>query len=212
VPEFDFDEARRWARFDRRKTLARRGDDELPFVNANLIAGQGLLLDTCVYINQMQDRSPQVVDELIAQRQINHSTIAVQELMHTVGVLSPSDRRTEGVIAEIGRQIRAMPPHRVVAPDVEVLGRAALLSGILCPPSRVQARRQAAGAPGLCAVPAGAEAWLGSIDRQRQRLRYPAPAHPGGAGAVLPSELKMVKVVPRWLLSVVVNTRVGPHR
>jgi hypothetical protein len=132
VVEFDFDAARRWARLDPRKTLARRGDEELPFVNAGLMAGQGLLLDTCVYIDQMQDRSPQVLDELIAQRQVNHSTVAIQELMHTVGVLVPSDARTAGVIAEIGKQIKSMPPHRIFVPDAEILGRAALLSGILC--------------------------------------------------------------------------------
>jgi predicted nucleic acid-binding protein len=132
VAEFDFDAARRWARFGREKTLVRRGDEELPFVDATRIGGQGLLLDTCVYIDQMQDRSPHLLDDLIAQRQVNHSTVAIQELMHTVGVLSPSDARTAGVIAEIGKQIRAMPPHRIFAPDTEVLGRAALLSGILC--------------------------------------------------------------------------------
>jgi hypothetical protein len=132
VAEFDFDAAWRWARFDRRKALARRGDDELPFVDASLTGGQGLLLDTCVYIDQMQDRSPAVLDDLIMQRQVNHSTVAIQELMHTVGVLKPSDARTAGVVAAIGKQIRAMPPHRVFAPDIEVLGRAALLSGILC--------------------------------------------------------------------------------
>jgi predicted nucleic acid-binding protein len=132
VAEFDFDAARRWARFGREKTLARRGDEELPFVDATRIGGQGLLLDTCVYIDQMQDRSPHLLDDLIAQRQVNHSTVAIQELMHTVGVLSPSDARTAAVIAEIGKQIRAMPPHRIFAPDIEVLGRAALLSGILC--------------------------------------------------------------------------------
>jgi predicted nucleic acid-binding protein len=132
VAEFDFDAAQRWARFDPQKTLARRGDDELPFVRASLIGGQGLLLDTCVYIDQMQDRSPQVLDDLIAQRQVNHSTVAIQELMHAVGVLNPSDPRTADVIAKIGKQIKAMPPHRIFAPDIEVLGRAALLSGILC--------------------------------------------------------------------------------
>ena len=52
--------------------------------------------------------------------------------MHAVGVLNPSDGRTIGVIAEIGKLVKAMPPHRVFAPDMEVLGRAALLSGILC--------------------------------------------------------------------------------
>jgi predicted nucleic acid-binding protein len=132
VAAFDFDAARRWARFDPRRTLARRRDADLPFVNADLVAGQGLLLDTCVYIDQMQDRSSHMLDDLIAQRQVNHSTVAIQELMHTVGVLDPSDARTVGAVAEIGRQIKAMPPHRVFAPDAEILGRAALLSGILC--------------------------------------------------------------------------------
>jgi predicted nucleic acid-binding protein len=132
VAEFDFDAARRWARFDPQRTLTRRSDNELPFVNPSLIGGQGLLLDTSVYIDQMQDRSPQILDDLIAQRQVNHSTVAIQELMHTVGVLNPSDARTATVIDVIGKQIRAMPPHRIFAPDTEVLGRAALLSGILC--------------------------------------------------------------------------------
>jgi hypothetical protein len=132
VAEFDFDAARRWARFDPRKTLARRSDDELPFVDESLIAGQGLLLDTCVYIDQMQGRSPQVLDDLIEQRQVNHSAAAIQELMHTVGALNPLDRRTAAVVGEIGKQIEAMPPHRIFVPDLEVLGRAALLSGILC--------------------------------------------------------------------------------
>ena len=130
--EFDYDAARRWARFDPKKTLARRADAELPFVDASRIGGQGLLLDTCVYIDQMQDQSPIVLDDLIAQRQINHSTVAVQELMHSVGGLNPADGRTIMVVAEIGKLIKAMPAHRLFAPDTEVLGRAALLAGILC--------------------------------------------------------------------------------
>lgn len=132
MAEFDFDAARRWARFDPQSALARRSDNELPFVNPGSIGGQGLLLDTSVYIDQMQDRSPRILNDLIAQRQVNHSTVAIQELMHTVGVLNPSDGRTAIVIDVIGKQIRAMPPHRIFAPDTEVLGRAALLSGMLC--------------------------------------------------------------------------------
>jgi predicted nucleic acid-binding protein len=132
VAEFDFDYTVRWSRFDQGKTLARRSGEKLPFVDANHLAGQGILLDTCVYIDQMQDRSPQFLDDLIAQRHVSHSTIAIQELMHTVGVLSPVDKRSAGVVAEIRKQIRAMPAHRIFAPDVDVLGRGALLSGILC--------------------------------------------------------------------------------
>lgn len=96
------------------------------------LGGQALLLDTCVYIDQMHARSPETLAALIAARVVNHSTIAIQELMHAVGALDPRDARTRGAIAEIGWLIEAMPAHRVFAPDPEVLGRAALLSGILC--------------------------------------------------------------------------------
>lgn len=129
---FDFAAARRWARFDPQRTLARRPDEALPFVDQDLISGQALLLDTCVYIDQMQGRSPDILDDLIAVRIVNHSTIALQELMHAVGVLNPGDPRTTGVIGEIGRLIEAMPAHRLFAPDPEILGKAALLSGMVC--------------------------------------------------------------------------------
>jgi hypothetical protein len=132
VADFDFDAARRWARFDPQKALARRPDHELPFVREERIGGQPLLLDTCVYIDQMQDRSPDILDVLIETRQVNHSMVAIQELMHAVGALNPKDARTAGVISEIRRVIRAIPAHRVFAPEPDVLGKAALLSGILC--------------------------------------------------------------------------------
>ena len=132
MADFDFDAARQWAQFDPQRTLARRLDDELPFVEENVIGGQVLLLDTCVYIDQMQDRSPEIIDALIERRQVYHSTVAIQELMHTVGVLNPRDARTAAVISEIRSMIQAMPAHRVFAPEPDVLGRAALLSGMLC--------------------------------------------------------------------------------
>lgn len=91
-----------------------------------------MLLDTCVYIDQMQNRTPQILDDLIEARQTNHSTVALQELMHTVGVLDPRDPRTAGVIDAIRGQIGSIPSHRLFTPDADVLGRAALLAGILC--------------------------------------------------------------------------------
>lgn len=129
---FDFDAARRWLQLDDRRTFARRPDSELPFVDADNLAGQGLLLDTCVYIDQMQGRAPLILADLIRQRHVNHSTVAIQELMHTVGMLDPADRRTSGVIAVIRSYIQAMPEHRVYVPDADTLGKAALLSGMLC--------------------------------------------------------------------------------
>lgn len=136
MPAFDIEAALRWARFDPRRTLSRRDDVALPFASEEALAGQPLLLDTCVYIDQMQARAPAFLERLIESRQVNHSTIAIQELMHTVGVLDPGDMRTKAVVAaiqaQILAQILAMPDHRVFAPDADILGRAALLSGILC--------------------------------------------------------------------------------
>jgi hypothetical protein len=129
---FDFGAAVRWARFDPRKTLARRPDAELPFVDEAHIAGQALLLDTCVYIDKFHARAPDAVSRLMATRQVKHSSIAIQELMHTVGALNPDDPRTPGAVAEIRDLIRSMPRHRIFVPDIDVLGRAALLAGIVC--------------------------------------------------------------------------------
>lgn len=132
MPGFDIDAAFRWARFDPRHTLARRNDSELPFVSAEEIAGQALLLDTCVYIDQMQGRAPDLVEQLVDTRHVNHSTVPIQELMHTIGVLRPEDSRTASVVDAVRVQIAAMPDHRVFTPDADVLGRAALLAGMLC--------------------------------------------------------------------------------
>jgi len=132
VASFDFDAAVRWARYDPRTTLARRADINLPFVTEERLGGQALLLDTCVYIDQSQNRTPDIVDRFMSARQVNHSTVAIQELMHTVGVLDPRDRRRPAAVTAIRRLIRSMPAHRVFAPDGDVLGRAGLLSGILC--------------------------------------------------------------------------------
>lgn len=133
---FEVAAARRWAaRLDPRRTLARRPDEALPFANEDELAGQALLLDTCVYIDQLQGRAPTLIEQLVDTRQVNHSTVALQELLHTVGVLDPGDRRTPAVVDAICGQIDAMPEHRIFTPDAEVLGRAAILAGIL---SRLQ--------------------------------------------------------------------------
>lgn len=132
MTEFDFDASLRWARFDPRKTLSRRDDAALPFIGAQPEAGQGLLLDTCVYIDGLQGRTPETVPDLLDVRQNNHSTVAIQELMHTVGVLDTGHAGTKGVAGQIGVLIKAMPAHRTHTPDADVLGRAAHLAGILC--------------------------------------------------------------------------------
>ncbi len=132
MSDFDFDAALRWMKFDPGRTLSRRPDNELPFLGEQAEAGPELLLETCVYIDGLQGRAPEVVGDLLELRHSNHSTIAIQELMHTVGVLDRAHPSTKPAIQQIRTTIEAMRPHRVFAPDADVLGRAALLSGMLC--------------------------------------------------------------------------------
>lgn len=130
--EFDFDAAVRWARFDPKKTLSRRNDADLPFLGEAVEAGQDLLLDTCVYVDGLQGRAPPAIADMLAIRQVNHSTIVIQELMHTVGVLDPNHPGTQAAVRQIATTVKDMPSHRTFAPDPDVLARAALLSGMLC--------------------------------------------------------------------------------
>lgn len=132
MSKFDYAAAIRWARFDPGRTLARRADEELPFLGNKATAGQELLLDTCVYIDGLQGRAPDCVADLLDVRLSNHSSIAIQEMMHTVGVLDPSHPSTATAIEQIRRVIEAMQSHRTFVPDIDVLGRAAVLSGMLC--------------------------------------------------------------------------------
>lgn len=132
MADFDFDATLRWARFDPRRILARRDDADLPFLGEEPEAGPEVLLDTCVYIDSLQGRAPEALLGLLDIRKANHSTVAIQELMHTVGVLDPGHPQTKTVVRQIGVVLQAMRPHRIFTPDADVLGRAALLSGMLC--------------------------------------------------------------------------------
>jgi len=132
VASFDFDFARRWAQGIATGPLRRRDDSALPFVDAGSLRGQPLLLDTFFYVDRMQGRAPFVLNDLMSARFVHHSTVAIQELMHTVGVLDPSDSRSARAVSAVGTQIKMMRRHRVCTPDADVLGRAALLSGTLC--------------------------------------------------------------------------------
>ncbi|MCJ2011448.1 type II toxin-antitoxin system VapC family toxin [Methylobacterium sp. J-076] len=129
---FTFRAAERARRFDPGRTLARRDDADLPFLGAEAAAGNGLLLDTCVYIDQMQGRAPPTVQDCLDIRIVHHSMVAVQELMHTVGILDPDDPRSARAVAAIERVVDAMPPHRLLLPDAETLASAAVHAGILC--------------------------------------------------------------------------------
>ncbi|RUX09669.1 DNA-binding protein [Mesorhizobium sp. M8A.F.Ca.ET.059.01.1.1] len=132
MSEFDVEAALRSLRGFPTRALARRTDDKLPFVNEGELGGQALLLDTCVYIDRLQGKAPVLVQQIMDARHNNHSAICIQELAHTLGVLKPDDPRTAIVHQAISEVLRSMPGHRILTPDADVLGRAAVLNGVLC--------------------------------------------------------------------------------
>lgn len=131
---FDFDAALRWARRFPNSGLARRSGSALQFFDPRQF-DQILLLDTSVYIDRLQGKISAELRHFLESNAHSHSTISLQEIMLTVGVLDPEDMRTRSVVSKIGALVESIHPHRLHQPDIDTCGRAALLAGTL---SRIQ--------------------------------------------------------------------------
>lgn len=112
--------------------LVPRDRDKLAFVEDALSAGDQLLLDTGVYIHQLKGKTPTSLDDLVKLRLVNHSVVAVQEMLHTIGVLDPADQRTKSIVAAIMEVLDGIPSHRLLTPTQDVMVEAAIHAGILC--------------------------------------------------------------------------------
>jgi predicted nucleic acid-binding protein len=110
--------------------LARRPAEALPFVAAVPRPGPELLLDTTVYIDGLQDRSPRQVDDLMALRTCNHSAVCLAELTHAYGRLAPNHPKTASTLDSITKTIDAIPPHRLREPSQSAWGTAGILAGL----------------------------------------------------------------------------------
>lgn len=111
--------------------MRRRPLDALPKVETPVAAGAELLLDTCVYIDVLQGRTPAGVDELLEARIVNHSTICLAEMTHLFGRLDPVHAGTKGVLREIRQTIEEMPAHRLSSPSETAMGEAGMLAGLV---------------------------------------------------------------------------------
>ena len=112
-------------------TLRRRSLASLPLVEVAVSAGPELLLDTCVYIDALQGRTSQYVDDLLQARIVNHSTVCLAELTHLFGRLDPTHPGTKGVLREVRQTIEDMPDHRLSAPSAAAVGEAGMLAGLV---------------------------------------------------------------------------------
>ena len=111
-------------------TLRRRADADLPFVTATTGPGPELLLDTSVYIDVLQGRTPPAVDDLLGLRILNHSSVALAELTHSFGRLDPSHHNTKVTLRALAATLNDIPVHRLSTPSVSAYGEAGMLAGL----------------------------------------------------------------------------------
>ncbi|RWE39492.1 MAG: hypothetical protein EOS79_20800 [Mesorhizobium sp.] len=129
---FDLSETLRSLKPQRRQgTLARRADDDLPWVDDEPIIGGPLFLDTTVYVDVLQGRSPAEVDRLLTYRLCHHSAVCLSELTQVFGRLDPKHSSTKTVLKTIEETLADIPEHRLHAPDTAIWGQAGILAGLL---------------------------------------------------------------------------------
>jgi predicted nucleic acid-binding protein len=142
---FDLSRSLRRLKPERRRVkLRRRADAALPFLSETPSQGPELLLDTCVYIDILEDRVPERVLRLFESRLSNHSGVALAELTHPFGRLDPWDSRTAIALSEIAGTISDIPEHRLSAPSIGAMGEAGILAGIVARLSDVETAREQA--------------------------------------------------------------------
>lgn len=112
------------------KSLPRRPDSKLNIVSdqAGVISGP-TLLDTCVYIDILQGRAPEVVRSHLLRASSYHSTIALAEMTYTIGRLDPSDSRSIIAIAAISALLDSIPDSRISSPSPSAMAAGGVRSG-----------------------------------------------------------------------------------
>lgn len=96
-----------------------------------------MLLDTSVYLDVLQGRTPEAVDNLLTYRLCHHSAVCPAELSHVFGRLDPAHPTTKSVLKVVAATIEEIPAHRLHAPDVTAWGRSGMLAGLLLRLSRL---------------------------------------------------------------------------
>lgn len=112
-------------------TLERRADDDLPWIADEAAIGGPMFLDTSVYLDVLQGRSPVEVDRLLTYRRCHHSAVCLSELTHAFGRLDPKHASTKAVLETIEATVKDIPDHRLHAPDAATWGQAGVLAGLL---------------------------------------------------------------------------------
>lgn len=114
----------------RQARLEYRQRSALPFI-ANASRTSKLLLDTTVYIDELQGRLPRDVELVLRAASLWHSSVTEAELAALGGLLNPNHPDTAHTIQQVFASIARRPVHRIVNPDREVWRDAGVLAGLL---------------------------------------------------------------------------------
>jgi hypothetical protein len=126
---FDLQKAERALKPQALGALKARPEDELRWAEGEAKAGPPLLIDTAVYLDTLQGRTPARVDDLLRYRSIFHSAVCLAELTHAFGRLDPVHAATRKALAALGGAIDDIPRHRLFAPDTDLWSKAGMLAG-----------------------------------------------------------------------------------
>jgi predicted nucleic acid-binding protein len=110
--------------------LQRRPSSELPFVD-HAKPLPHLLLDSTVYIDQLQGSMPASLKIDPQSTHIWHSTVTESELLAAAGLLDPRHPATASAIQELVDTIERRREHRILNPDRADWRDAGILTGTL---------------------------------------------------------------------------------
>lgn len=103
----------------------------LTFVESLTSPPGDVLLDTTVYIDELQGRLPRSVEAVLRASQLWHSTVTEAELAAILGILDPRHKDTSSVNRQVQALLQGRPSHRTLNPDEDVWREAGILAGLL---------------------------------------------------------------------------------
>jgi len=114
-----------------RSPLKPRGWGQLEFLDATRLPPRKLLLDTTVYIDELQGRLPRSAEIALRASELWHSAVTEAELSALAGLLDPRHPETAKAVKQVAAVLGRRPQHRILAPDTEVWREAGILAGTL---------------------------------------------------------------------------------
>ena len=111
--------------------LRPRDRSMLTFVDPLKRSSLKLLLDTTVYVDELQGNFPRNAEVVLRTSELWHSTVTEAELAALTGLMGPGHPDTSQVVKQVASSIEKRPDHRILNPDADVWREAGILAGLL---------------------------------------------------------------------------------